>query len=233
MKILAMDTALNACSVAITEDGRTRAHLNEKRARGHAETLLPMIQDLMKSADCAYHDLDLIAVTVGPGTFTGLRIGLAAARGIALAAGKPIVGITTLEALAASVPSELAKGRAVIATADARRGEIYFQAFRQGGSRAALIPLLPPKATPVADSINYFPGPPAAILGSGAALLPEADRLRQQGYDFLDLDPDPDAVIVAELAALCDIPQSDAPPPDPLYLRAPDAKLPGGKDPSS
>ncbi|PHQ70660.1 MAG: tRNA (adenosine(37)-N6)-threonylcarbamoyltransferase complex dimerization subunit type 1 TsaB, partial [Sneathiella sp.] len=121
MKILALDTALNACSVAIMDADDICAHLHEKRRRGHAETLMPMVQSLMKKAELCYHDLDLIAVTVGPGTFTGLRIGLATARGIALAADKPIVGITSLEALAASVPREIAAGRPIVATADARR----------------------------------------------------------------------------------------------------------------
>ena len=85
MKILAFDTALNACSVAIADDGQVLAHTHEKRRRGHAETLLPMIEDEMKKAGITYEDLDLLAVTVGPGTFTGLRIGLAAARGISIA----------------------------------------------------------------------------------------------------------------------------------------------------
>ncbi len=233
MKILAMDTALNACSVAITDDGKVRAHLNEKRARGHAETLLPMIQSLMASARCEFSDLDLIAVTVGPGTFTGLRIGLAVARGIALASQKPIIGITTLEALAASVSPELARGRPIIATADARRGEIYFQAFRQNGNAEDLTALDPPLALPVAQCRSHFPAAPALLIGSGAGLLPEAEQLGEEGYDILDIDPDPDALIVAGLAAMRDLPDENAPPPDPLYLRAPDAKLPGGKDPES
>ncbi|MCR9214225.1 MAG: tRNA (adenosine(37)-N6)-threonylcarbamoyltransferase complex dimerization subunit type 1 TsaB [Proteobacteria bacterium] len=231
MKILAMDTALNACSVALTEDGDVQAHLNEKRARGHAETLLPMINSLMMSVKWRFSDLDLIAVTVGPGTFTGLRIGLAAARGIALAAEKPIIGVTTLEALAVSVPIELTNSRPIIATADARRGEIYFQAFLKSNNAEILAALSPPKAAPVAECQTQFPEAPAVFIGSGAELLPDKDQLRADGYTFLDHDPDPDAVMVAKLAALRELPDRKNPPPDPLYLRAPDAKLPGGKPP--
>jgi tRNA threonylcarbamoyladenosine biosynthesis protein TsaB len=224
MKILALDTALNACSVAITDDGNVRAYLHEKRARGHAETLMPMVQNLMKRADLIYSDLDLIAVTVGPGTFTGLRIGLAAARGISLASKTPLLGITTLEALAASVPPEISQNRSIIATADARRGEIYLQTFQRTPEKRNILALCEPMAVPVENANVSFPAEGGVILGSGTPLLEAQDFFRNSRLEILDLDPDPDAIIIADIASHKPFPNFEDGPPAPLYLRAPDAK---------
>jgi tRNA threonylcarbamoyladenosine biosynthesis protein TsaB len=232
MKILALDTALNACSVALMEDVDVLAHVNEKRARGHAETLMPLIQDLMKTSGTSFHDLDLIAVTIGPGTFTGLRIGLAAARGIALAAGKPCRGVTTLEALAASVSFDVAEGRPVIATADARRKEIYAQVFNIKGGEAIVEPHSEPLALPLKASEKLLVMDTALIIGSGGPLLASQPNFDATRFTLSDLDPDPDAIFVGRLAALRPFPDKTAGSPDPLYLRAPDAKLPGGLDPA-
>ena len=231
MKILALDTALNACSAAVVENGTVHAHRHEKRRRGHAEMLIPMIGSLMKEAALTYADLDLIAVTVGPGTFTGLRIGLAAARGIALAAAKPIIGVTTLEALAAAVPVGAARDLPVIATADARRSEIYLQAFLRNETSALIEPLGSPRAVPLNEARACFTEQGAIIVGSGGPLLAGQPWFDGAKYILLDLDEDPDAIIIARLAANRGLPDPGSPPPAPLYLRAPDAKLPGGKDP--
>ncbi|GLQ05212.1 tRNA (adenosine(37)-N6)-threonylcarbamoyltransferase complex dimerization subunit type 1 TsaB [Sneathiella chinensis] len=230
MKILALDTALNACSVAITGEGALLAHVHEKRARGHAETLLPMIRSLMQEAGLSFADLDLIAVSVGPGTFTGLRIGLAAARGIALAAGKPALGITTLEALAAAVPAASLDGKTVWATADARRKEVYAQPFRYEAGALLPTPCGPAVATPIKGAASLFADGPGVIIGGGAPLLASAGEIPPH-MDILDTDPDPDARIIARIAEHRGIPQAPVAPPMPVYLRAPDAKLPGGKDP--
>ena len=102
MQILAIDTALEACSVAVfdTEGGSRAKSRSLPMARGHAEALMPLIATVMSDARTEFDELDRIAVTVGPGSFTGLRVGVAAARGIGLAAGKPVVGLTTLAAMA-------------------------------------------------------------------------------------------------------------------------------------
>src|ERR1700749_3269007 len=107
MLILAIDTALEACAVALLDTGTSKVIASESQAmkRGHAEALMPMIARVMKESDLTFAALDRLAVTSGPGSFTGLRVGLSAARGIALAAGKPVVGITTLSAYAAPVGS--------------------------------------------------------------------------------------------------------------------------------
>src|ERR1700751_2488132 len=108
MLILAIDTALEACAAAVLDTGASKVIASESQAmkRGHAEALMPLIARVMKGSGLAFAALDRIAVTNGPGSFTGLRVGLSAARGVALAAGKPAVGVTTLAAYAAPVVSE-------------------------------------------------------------------------------------------------------------------------------
>ncbi|MBF0307713.1 MAG: tRNA (adenosine(37)-N6)-threonylcarbamoyltransferase complex dimerization subunit type 1 TsaB, partial [Alphaproteobacteria bacterium] len=99
MLALGFDTSLQACSVALWRDGAVLARRSECMARGHAEALLPMIVAVMADGGAAWRDLTLIGVTVGPGTFTGIRIGLAAARGLGLAAGLPVAGVGTADAV--------------------------------------------------------------------------------------------------------------------------------------
>jgi tRNA threonylcarbamoyladenosine biosynthesis protein TsaB len=187
VKVLAFDTALAACSAAVWSDGAILAARLERLDRGHAEALMPMVEAVRTEAGLAYEDIDRLAVTVGPGTFTGLRIGLAAARGLALAIARPLVGVTTLEALAAGVSEDERQGRSVLAVIDARRGEVYAQTFDAG-----LAPLVPPSLSTVRVS--------------------EAAET-------------PDAPVVAALAAGRAVVSDEMPAP--LYLRAPDARLPG------
>ena len=108
MLILAIDTALDACAAAVldTSAGGVIAQESQAMKRGHAEALMPLIARVMKASGVGFAALDRIAATTGPGSFTGLRVGLSAARGIALAAGKPVVGVTTLTAFAAPIVSE-------------------------------------------------------------------------------------------------------------------------------
>src|SRR3990170_4444965 len=103
MRVLAIDTALEACSAAVldTEHASVVAHESLPMLRGHAEALIPLIARVLERARLTFSELDRVAVTTGPGSFTGLRVGISAARGIALAAGKPAVGLTTLAAFAA------------------------------------------------------------------------------------------------------------------------------------
>lgn len=129
MQILAFDTAAAACSAALWRDGTVRARRLEPMARGQAEALLPMVRAVLDEAGAAFADLDLLAVTVGPGAFTGLRIGLAAARGLALATGLPCLGVTTLEAVAQAVPAAARTGDAILAVLDTRRDDVYAQTF--------------------------------------------------------------------------------------------------------
>lgn len=208
MLILGLDTCLSSCSVAVLDGERVVASAREVMARGHQERLAPMAQAVMADAGLAFDRLQRIAVTVGPGSFTGLRVGIAFAKGLALALDLPAVGIGTLEALAAE-----AEGL-VFPTIDARRGQLYLQAFEDG--RALMAPDALAAETAAARVAELSRGRPFTLVGSGAALLadlaPGARVIPAEGAD---------ARHVARLAA--------ARPPaplKPLYLRAPDAKLP-------
>src|SRR6476661_4799128 len=135
MLILAIDTALDACAAGVldTDAGRLIAQESQPMKRGHAEALMPLIARVIQQSGIAFAALDRIAVTTGPGSFTGLRVGLSAARGIALAANKPVVGVTTLTAYAAPVVSQNAE-QAVISAIDARHDQVYFQVVSGDGS---------------------------------------------------------------------------------------------------
>src|SRR5512137_2110353 len=134
MRVLAIDTAFEACSVAILDTDRpdVRVHESVPMQRGHAEALMPLIARVLDRAQLDFVVLDRIAVTTGPGSFTGLRVGIAAARGIALATGKPAVGLSTLAAFAA--PFIAADDTLpVVVAIDARHDHVYLQVFGPGG----------------------------------------------------------------------------------------------------
>ena len=212
MKTLALDTCLDACSVAVCEDESPLAVHSEIMSRGHQERLAPMAEAVMAEAGQAFDGLDLVAVTVGPGSFTGLRIGLAFAKGLALALGVPCVGVGALEALAASEED----AGFVTAAVDAKRGQIWLQAFIDG--KAAMAPdALSPEAA-AARLAELWPGGPAALVGSAAAQLAGVIPIARASARLA-----PDPVAVARIALRQRPPY---PPPRPLYLRAPDARLP-------
>ncbi|MFI4964443.1 MAG: tRNA (adenosine(37)-N6)-threonylcarbamoyltransferase complex dimerization subunit type 1 TsaB [Caulobacterales bacterium] len=208
MPILGLDTCLSACSVAVLDGGRVLASAREVMARGHQERLAPMARTVMAEAGLAFDRLDRIAVTVGPGSFTGLRVGIAFAKGLALALDRPTVGVGTLEALAAEADG------LVFPVIDARRGQLYLQAFEDG--RALMAPDALGAEAAAGRLGELSRGRPFTLVGSGAPLLADlaglAEVVPAEGAD---------ARHVARLAA------ARAPGPlRPLYLRAPDAKLP-------
>src|SRR3979409_113665 len=135
MRVLAIDTALEACSAAVFDSDRGGITASESvaMARGHAEAVMPLLARVMDLAEIEFANLDRIAVTTGPGSFTGLRVGIAAARGIALAAGKPAIGLSTLSALAAPHVASRA-GDTIMAAIDGRNEQVYFQVFAPSGS---------------------------------------------------------------------------------------------------
>lgn len=213
MRVLVIDTALEACTVAAARDGVILAAASEPMTRGHQERLAPMAQEVMARAGLAFDELDRIGVAAGPGSFTGLRVGLAFAKGLGLALDRPVVGLGVLEALAASAP-----GPGVTAgVIDARRGQIYAQAFRNG-------PLAPPAAMAIdeaAGSLSALSGEaPLRLVGSGAALL--ADRLPDPEIMPM-VSASPEALV--KLAALA----PDSAGAEPMYLRPPDAAPPRQK----
>lgn len=216
MKILAIDTALPAVSACVLDDDAEAAAAFETIAmeRGHAEALLPLIDRVMARAEGGFAALDRIAVTVGPGSFTGLRVGVAAARALGLACEIPVVGVSTLAALAAPLILEQKPGL-VVAAIDARRGNVFFAAFGPDG-RAVLAPRL----APIREAARSLGAGHARIAGSGAAMLAIEATAAGMIIEVVDRLA-PDIVVVAKLGLLAD---PDLAPPRPLYLKAPDAK---------
>jgi len=221
LKILALDTALNACSVALVDTAGGNKPTSESVAmgRGHAEALMPMVAHVVGAARLLFKDIDRFAVTVGPGSFTGIRVGVAAARGLSLATGRPLIGVTTLEAYASEVAEEGA-GAPIAIALDARRGEVYFQEFDAAGRPLGEAAALTPAAA--AQRLSQD----AVLAGSGARLV--AESLFQIGGTprLRELGPGPDPVVLARIAAERPVPERR---PAPLYLRPADAKpQPGG-----
>ncbi len=219
MKILALDTALGACSVAVLDDDRVLAHRWTAMERGHAEALAPMADEVVRESKIAFAEFDRLAVTVGPGTFTGQRVGLAFARGLRVALKKPLVGLTTLEVMAAAAAAETHADH-IAAVHDARRSEVYLQIVDRGVCAFAPQVLDTHKAT-IAIA-NYMQKWPVTLAGTAAPLLAEALRATGLGVT-LSAVRQPDALWLARLA-VHRTPGVSAPAP--LYLRAPDAKLP-------
>ena len=207
--LLAVETALGACSVAVLRGDRILAHHFEEMARGHAEALAPMVDMAMREANIAFASLDRLAVTTGPGTFTGQRVGLAFMRGLKVALRKPLIGVTTLDAMAAATKASRA---AVIH--DAKRDEAYL--LLREGKETVLAPVVMPFKDAVARIAAFGT---CAIAGTGAAA---AGAVLGGGFTVSGIRQ-PDALWVGRLAM--ERPASDL-PPAPLYLRAPDAKLP-------
>jgi tRNA threonylcarbamoyl adenosine modification protein YeaZ len=216
MRVLALDTALNACSAAVLDTQRRDLVAGETRpmTRGHAEALMPLVARVMDAARLEFAEIDRIAVTVGPGSFTGVRVGIAAARGIALAAGKPAIGLTTLAAFTAP---HIAAGftGTVVAVIDARHGQVYMQVFGPGGRALA-----PPRLASVRDALQAARTGPALIVGSGADLV-AAEWPAGEPPPTVIASSAPDIGWVARLGAAA---QADRALPKPLYLRPPDAR---------
>jgi tRNA threonylcarbamoyladenosine biosynthesis protein TsaB len=219
MLILAIDTALDACSAGVldTDAGKLIALESQPMKRGHAEALMPLIARVIRQAGIAFASFDRIAVTTGPGSFTGLRVGLSAARGIALAADKPVVGLTTLTAYAAPVVSENAE-QPVISAIDARHDQVYFQVVSGDGSS-----LIRPRVAPIEEALRASRFGAPHLVGNAAGIL--ADRWPTDALPpfRVDAQPAPDIAWVAWLGAAVN---PDTAPARPYYLRAPDAKLP-------
>jgi tRNA threonylcarbamoyladenosine biosynthesis protein TsaB len=217
MRVLAIDTALAACSAAVldTDDGGIVASESVPMMRGHAEALMPLLVQLMQGAGMDFRDIDRVVVTTGPGSFTGLRVGISAARGIALAAGKPAVGLSTLAAYAAphmatdeTVP--------VVAAIDARHAHVYLQVFGPGGRTHTA-----PRLSPLAEAVRAAAGARSCIVGSAAQSVAAGLSDLDPSPTAVDARPAPDIAWVARMGAV--VPEGKS-PPKPQYLRAPDAQ---------
>jgi tRNA threonylcarbamoyladenosine biosynthesis protein TsaB len=217
MLILAIDTALDACAAAVldTEAGRLLAQESQAMKRGHAEALMPLIGRVIEASGTAFASLGRIAVTTGPGSFTGLRVGLSAARGIALAANIPVVGITTLAAYAAPVVSENAE-HPVISAIDARHDHVYLQVVSGNGSA-----LVRPRVAPIAEALDAGRFGTPHIVGNAAGILAERWPPHAARPFEVDPQPAPDIRWVGWLGAAV---SPNTAPARPFYLRPPDAK---------
>ncbi|MGH6828830.1 MAG: tRNA (adenosine(37)-N6)-threonylcarbamoyltransferase complex dimerization subunit type 1 TsaB [Rhizomicrobium sp.] len=210
-RLLAVDTALGACSVAVLDGERCLAHRFVEMARGHAEALAPMVQETVAASGICFAGFERLAVTTGPGTFTGQRVGLAFMRALRIALKKPLTGVTTLEAMAFAAAGS--DGRAA-AIHDARRGEAYLLLWDRG--ETVLAPTVMPFAEAIA-TVEAFG--PATLCGTGA--LAAGKDLGSRFW--MSAICQPDALWVARLALMR---PATSEVPAPLYLRAPDAKLP-------
>jgi tRNA threonylcarbamoyl adenosine modification protein YeaZ len=217
LRVLAIDTALEACSAAVLDTDRQGGMVSRSlpMMRGHAEALMPLIATVMSAAAVEFSDLDRIAVTVGPGSFTGLRVGVAAARGIALAAGKPAVGLTTLAALAAPF-FESDESKALLAAIDARHDHVYLQLFGPGGRS-----LVAPRLATMRDAIRAAMASPTRIVGNAAKLIEAAWPENERRPPLVSAVRAPDIAWVARLGAATGNVSS---PVRPLYLREADAR---------
>lgn len=224
MKVLVIDTALGACTAAVFEDDRALATRSETMTRGHQERLGGMVRDVVAEAGGGFAAVDRIGVTVGPGSFTGLRVGIAFALGLGAALDRPVVGISTLAALAWSADGGEGPTAAAI---DARRGQVYLQTFREGEA------LIAPQALSIAAMRERLAEDASCswrLAGGGMPLaIPESMKpgpAPPGGMADLIVNPTPGA-----LAALTIRTDPATAPPRPLYLRAPDAtpptRLPG------
>ena len=247
MKLLAVDTAQPACSAALhiqTSDGVKTFCRFEPMTRGQAEALPGLVQDVLQSAGVIPNELDALACTIGPGTFTGVRVGIALVRGMAVVLNKPVLGVTSLEALAHPITPQ--NKELIAASFDARRGEVYFQLFDHNHT-----PQTQPMIVSIEEAAALIPRQPVVLVGTGSELL--SQRLDQENQPAQMLSPQhirPDstpqepplsldlapfafpqadhvaAIARARFAKMDDAQRANLAAPNPLYIRSPDAKLP-------
>jgi tRNA threonylcarbamoyladenosine biosynthesis protein TsaB len=217
MLVLAIDTALDACAAAVldTDANRLIARESQTMQRGHAEALMPLLARVMQASGIGFSDLDRVAVTTGPGSFTGLRVGLSAARGIALAAAKPVVGLTTLSAFAAPLVSET-DDTPILSAIDARHDQVYYQVVSGSG-----VPLVRPRVAPIADALEAARFGAPRLVGNAARLVASRWPALTSPPPLVDQHSAPDIAWIAWLGAAA---APDAAPARPFYLRAPDAR---------
>lgn len=216
MKVLGLDSAGSQCAAAVLDGDRVLAVRAEPMVRGQSERLLPLIAGTLAAASLAPAALDLIAVTTGPGSFTGIRIGLAAARGLALATGRPTIGVSVFDSFAAAVPAAARTGRVLVVAIDSKREEFYLQAFPPIGKTPAA-QVLP------RDVAAWLPPGPLVLAGDAASRLRTAlgarDTAIAAGTELVD------PVQVARLGR-ADHAAGRGTPSRPFYLRPPDTTIP-------
>lgn len=217
MIVLAVETAQAGGSVAVRSGGRVAAGRTLPDGKTQAELLLPAIAETLADAGLGYADVDLLAVGLGPGLFTGVRVGIAAVRGLRLVLKIPALGIGTLHAVAVRALAELQAGESVYVVNDARNDEVYAQAFSPSAAPSADAVLLP-----LADAARALPSD-AVLVGSGAALVaPYVARPVRALTGYGVADADTIAALAEARGALPGFRDPGA--PRPLYVRKPHAR---------
>jgi tRNA threonylcarbamoyladenosine biosynthesis protein TsaB len=217
MRILAIDTSCGAASVAVVEGGVAEplAVMSRPMTRGHADALAPMVEEVMRGLDGGFGSLSRIAVATGPGSFTGIRIGLAMARAMAVTLAIPVVGVSTLAAFSAPLLSAPRPG-IIVAAIDARHGSVYFQLFEPSGR-----PLGPPRCDTARECVRAIGAGPAWLAGDAAALI--ANEAHRAGLPY-DLDAARDAPDIVALAWMGLAVDAATNPARPIYVKPPDAR---------
>jgi len=240
MRVLAIDTTTDLGSVAVRHGGALVAEVAARVRARHGEVLLPRVETALDAAGLTLAEVDLVVVTVGPGSFTGVRVGVATAKGLALGAGKPIVGVGSLETLAAAVVGA-GPGALVGAVLDAHKGEVFYAGFRlAGGDRPT--ELVPPSHAAPADAGTALAR--AARTAGCEEVVLVGDGLRGHGQALVDGIGD--AVPVRTISPLLGAPRAawaavlgearhrsmgpdDLARLEPRYVRPSDARLPGSR----
>jgi tRNA threonylcarbamoyladenosine biosynthesis protein TsaB len=224
---LALETSADVCAAAIVRDGVCLAAHREEMTRGHAEALVPIVQALATAAEIVLTDIDLVGVTKGPGSFTGLRTGIAAARGFALAAGTAAVGVSSLEAVVRGAVRIHQPTAPVLCVLETRREDFFAQPFNVAGEAQA-----PPAVLDKAEVLALIAELSPCIVGNALDRLLAGDNPISGTIRRIPGDGCPDPVDIADLAeAIQNKVGLVSDTLSPLYLRAPEAKLPanGGR----
>ena len=221
MLVLGMDTATSACSAAVVKDSTVLAQEYKEMARGHAEALVPMIKRVLKAAGHRVGELDLIATTVGPGAYTGVRIGLSTAQTMSLVATVPLLGVTTLEVVARAAQN--GSRNELLVLMDTKRADFYAQAFDGLGTA-----LGEPAALTATELLAAFPGSDLRLSGDAAERAAVVFREVGRAVEILDAPRMPDSAWVARIGSERAI-EARVGAATPLYLRPPDVGPPGGR----
>ena len=229
MELLAFDVAGNACSAAVWSEGGVVSHASEQMERGQAERLAPMLQSVMGAAALAFNQLEIIAVTVGPGSFTGIRIGLSMAKSLALATGRPLYGVTTFALHMSLLSPAILQNGPVVIVLETKRDDFYVQIY---GSDQQ--PLGPAAAVPSRALASYI----TALTGAETVLNLAGDGVKRAVTEMKNRfgrrlhwrkSASPDARDLARLVAVEAGARRPPAPPDPFYLRPPDVRRPPAK----
>jgi tRNA threonylcarbamoyl adenosine modification protein YeaZ len=217
MRILALDTSCAAASVAVYDSDERRALVADTQpmAQGHAEALGPMVQRAMEQVEGGFPTIGRIAVCVGPGSFTGIRIAIAMGRAMGVAIQAPVVGVSSLIAFAGPLLADPRPG-VIVSAIDARHGQIYFQLFEPSGR-----PLFAPRVAKLRDAIRLIGGGPARLCGNAAPLIAEETQRLPGEFDSSQATPYPDIVAIARAGLALDPATA---PARPLYIKPPDAQ---------